>query len=269
MRLITGTRTRILADLTFGFDPAGATVELEVDDNGTLYPATWTGPAVAGDGEWTRTAQSDGFFVAGPVPDDELAGAVELPLGRHFTTAHVTNAGTPFVTPSTVIDVVDELRYVTVGELRDHLASAGGAGSRTAAVLPDDRLAVKLEEATAEVLGRLAGGYVIRAGATPPMLRTIIVAIAAYLATLEFYGSQPVEDRDPIVLGYARARELLTQLARGALVIDGIDPAQTGRGEGDPEIYQGVPSTGLADVFADDPYRGRNMPAYHGGVWWE
>lgn len=266
MRLVTGTRTRILADLTFEFDPSAATVTIEIDDNGTLHDATWVGPAVSVGAEWTRTAQTVEFFVAGPV--DDPGTAIELPLGRHYTTAHVTAGADSFLTPSTVLDVVAEPLYVAVDELRDALANAGGAGSRTAAELSDDRLAVKLEEAVGEVVGTLSQ-FTIDAVSPPALLRTIVIGIASYLATLEFYGSQPLEERDPVVLGYARARDLLLRVSRGQIVVAGIDPANTGRAEGEPEIYQGTPSLGLADSFTPDYGARHNAPAYFGGAVWE
>lgn len=267
MRLTVGTRTRIIADLTFEFDPTNATVELELDDSGVWHPATWTGPAVVlPSGDWTREAQSDEFFIGG----ESDGSAVALPIGRHFTTARVTLAGQPYLAPSTIIDVVAESRFVTVDELRDQLANAGGAGSRTAAELPDDRIAVNLEEATDEVLGAIgAGGYVIADGVAPPAVRSIVLGIGSYLATLEFYGSQPLEDRDPVVLRYTRAQQLLARVASGKVEVLGVDK-EAGTGSGDAEIYQGTPNLRLAETFAADEYGGRiNTAAHFGGAVWE
>lgn len=268
MRLVTGTVTRILVDLTFEFDPSAATVQVELDDDGVLLPATWVGPAVedTAGGTWSRTAQTDGTFIAGPVADP--APYVELDLGRHFTTAHITAGTDSFVTPATVIDVVNELRSVTVGELRDHLTNAGGAGARTAGQLSDERLAVKLEEATAETLGRL-GAFTIAPGAAPPLLRTIILGIGAYLATLEYFGSQALEERDPMVLGYARAEKLLGEIAKGILTVAGITLTSGTVASGDAAVYGGA-DVGLASGWMDGMYDGRhNSPAHSGGVTWE
>lgn len=265
MRLTTGTRTRILADLTFEFDPSAATVQLEID-GGDMVAATWAGPAVAQGGTWTRTAQSDGFYIAGPVDDPD--GATVLALGRHNVTAHVLAAGESYVTPATVIDVVNALNAVTVGELRDRLTNAGGAGSRTAGELSDDRLAANLEEAIGETLGRLSR-FTIAPGAVPPLLRSIILAIGAYLATLEYFGSQPLEDRDPMVLAYARAEKQLDQLARGVLVDPGITRPDEGSPSGEAAVFGGA-NMGLAEGWVSDLHNGGhpNMPPHYGGVTW-
>jgi phage gp36-like protein len=169
--------------------------------------------------------------------------------------------------------------YVTIEDLKESLADAGGAGARTAANLEDPRLQANLDEATGEVTGRLTRSYELpdpgedpatSPGSIPALLRTIILGIAGYLATLEFYGSQPVEERDPVVLRYARARELLTQVARGDLTVEGVDPKGDSSPSGEPAIYQGVPSLGVADSF-NPALEGRrlNAPPYFGGATWE
>ena len=169
--------------------------------------------------------------------------------------------------------------YVTTSEFAEALANAGGAGSRTAAALPEHRLEANLEEATAETVGALAGfalppdGGDAAAPMTPPLLRTIIVGIAGYLATLEFYGSQALEERDPVALRYARARELLKAVTGGTLAVEGIEakgddsPSTVG---GAPAIYQGPGgAVGLADGWLEDSRHGHpSSPPYFGGVVW-
>lgn len=56
------------------FDPAGASVAVEVD--GTAYPMTWDGTAVPVGTAWTRSAHTDAFFAGSartPGPDVQLA----------------------------------------------------------------------------------------------------------------------------------------------------------------------------------------------------
>jgi phage gp36-like protein len=169
--------------------------------------------------------------------------------------------------------------YVTVEQLRESLENAGGAGSRTAAVLPTHRLEANLEEAVGQVVGTLHAFTLPDPGedpttspeTVPALLRTIIIGIAGYLATLEHNGSQPLEDRDPMNLRYARAVALLAQITGGHLKVYGID-VESGEtaATGDAAIYQ-PPGTGvgLADVFNPDSLPGRhNSPAYFGGVRW-
>lgn len=171
------------------------------------------------------------------------------------------------------------MAYVTVADLKAALQDAGGIGARTAAVLPDGRLQANIDEAAAEVTGRLTRSYtlpdpgadpLVVPDGIPALLRTIILGIAAYLATLEFNGSQALEERDPIQLRYTRALDLLKQVAKGDLVVPGVDPNAGESPSGEPEIYQGHARLGVADSFYPDDYAGRhNMPAHLGGglVW--
>lgn len=170
------------------------------------------------------------------------------------------------------------MAYVTDRQLQQALADAGGAGARTAATLPTGRLEANVQEATAEVVGRLGGFALPDPGPdgepnadTPPLLRSIIIGIAGYLATLEFYGTAEVSDRDPVVLRYTRARELLAQLAAGTLVVAGIDvKAQRDTpAAGDAAIYGGTPYLGLADGFTPDTYGRHTSYPYTGGAVWE
>lgn len=107
MRFDTGTRTRLLVDMTLDFDPTGSTIEVDVD--GTWYPATWletpTAQPVSRDyprGKWTQTAQTSEFF-AGPAATPD--GATVLIVGRHNTQTRLTLGGEVIVRDSTPIDV--------------------------------------------------------------------------------------------------------------------------------------------------------------------
>lgn len=93
------TRAKLIATVTTDFDPATAT--LEVDVGGTWYPATWTTAATSGRGTWTRTGTTDSFFL-GP---DATGGGVTLPAGRTSTRTRVTSGGEVIVAYSSPIDV--------------------------------------------------------------------------------------------------------------------------------------------------------------------
>lgn len=171
------------------------------------------------------------------------------------------------------------MAYVTLAEFKAALANAGGAGARTAAELPDARLVAALEEAVGEATGRLTKSFtlpdpgadpLVAPDGIPGLLKTIIVGIAGYIATLEYYGSQPVEERDPVVLKYARALSLLDRIARGQLEVPGIDPTDGSSPSGEPAIYQGGPSVGLASGYLEDQasaYRA-TIPPHSGGLTW-
>lgn len=169
------------------------------------------------------------------------------------------------------------MAYVTVQHLSAALANAGGAGSRTAAELPADRLQANLDEATAEVTGRLRGSFTLPDPGTDPatspenipeLMRTIIVGIAGYLATLEFYGSQTLEQRDPVVLRYDRARELLAAVAGGRLTVEGLTEVTPGDVTGEAEVFQPHAGLGLASSFDVDQYGRHVAPPYSGGAVW-
>lgn len=169
------------------------------------------------------------------------------------------------------------MAYLTADQLSAMLADAGGAGARTAAELPTGRLEANVAEAADEVVGRLSGIYTLPAPGpegvenddTPPLLRTIVAGIAGYLATLEFYGTQEVQERDPVVLRYTRAQRLLDQLAAGTLKVAGITVTEGSAGPtGTAEVFGGV-SVGLADGFLADSSGRHNTPWHAGGLVWE
>lgn len=173
----------------------------------------------------------------------------------------------------------DPAPYLTVTDFKARLANAGGAGARTAAELPEERLAANSREAEAVVIGRLRHFTLPAADAenVPDLLLTIIAGFAGYTATLEFFGSQPFEDRDPVVLRYLYAKEQLAAIQAGDLVVPGIDPGTGGNPDqqgGDPETYQ-PPSAylGLAEGLTDYPgggYAGGGIYGRgwsHGGGW--
>lgn len=152
--------------------------------------------------------------------------------------------------------------YLTAADLQERLANGGGAGARTAAQLPEPRLSAHSAQAQTAVVGRLTAFTIPAPDASnpepPDMLLDIIAGHAGYTATLEHYGSQPLEERDPVVLRYAWAREQLADLRRGILVVDGITPVEAGNPDdigGLPESYQPPsPYLGLAEGLTDDGY---------------
>jgi hypothetical protein len=101
MRFDNDTRTRLIADLTLSIDPAGSTVEVQVDS--TWYPATWQDSPVETSGRWTQTARTTGYFAG---PNAAASGAVVLTAGPHSTQIRVTKGGDILVQPSTRINVV-------------------------------------------------------------------------------------------------------------------------------------------------------------------
>lgn len=75
----------------------------------------------------------------------------------------------------------------------------------------------------------------------PNVINTISVNIAAYLSTLTFRGTTPVDGSDPTVLRYERARRLLEDIRSGRVELGALERA--------------VGDDGLDSVFnqLDDP----------------
>lgn len=161
--------------------------------------------------------------------------------------------------------------YLSLPELKASLANAGGVGARTAANLPDPRLQAHLDDATSTVLGRLARNFTVAAPDADPVpagidtLKGVISDVAAYTATLEYFGSQPVEERDPIVLRYQRALALLEQIAKGLIRLPGIEDSSSGAVTGDAAIYQGTPAVNLTN---EAPLPGSGYWPAGGVGWW-
>jgi hypothetical protein len=105
------TRARLIVTVTTDFDPADATVEVEVDD--TWWPATWTAEATATNvparngvpayTKWRRPALTAEYFRG---PDAGGTGTVlSADPPRHPTKTRVTNGGDVIAYDSTPIDV--------------------------------------------------------------------------------------------------------------------------------------------------------------------
>lgn len=89
MKIDDDARLFIWWDATLTFDPADATVELDVD--GVRYPMTWTDTAVwDNDTRWTRTARTTSKFIG---TGRTVSGSdVGLTKGRHMAEPIVTTA---------------------------------------------------------------------------------------------------------------------------------------------------------------------------------
>ena len=119
--------------------------------------------------------------------------------------------------------------YATVADVRDALDPLGAADDPTSAAgLPDARLQDSLDDAQAEIDARLAGKATMPLTNPPPLIKTITVDVAAYLATLLYSGGEPLPQGHPVLLRYARAQQLLTGLQNGSIPLDvSQGPAET------------------------------------------
>lgn len=139
-------------------------------------------------------------------------------------------------------------------------------------MLDDQTLQPFCDEASAEIDAKLGGRYAVPfvpdvdSGELAPLVVKIAINIAAYLATLEFYNGQPMENTNPIYLRYSRAEMLLGQVQSGAAVI--IQPADQGQEPSSTEAtvvnpYNGdlfpMQGFGLSGMYDD---QGRWFPPY-------
>lgn len=85
-------RVRLTVTVTVDLDPATATVALHID--GTAHPCTWIAAATQTDGQWTRTAVTDGYLAGPALPAGSVNGATVLDYGVHTLEVVVINGPT-------------------------------------------------------------------------------------------------------------------------------------------------------------------------------
>lgn len=156
--------------------------------------------------------------------------------------------------------------YVDLPALKAALASSATVGARTAANLSDEALQQALDDAHAEVLGKLSTRYTMPADAStaPDMLKSLIVSVAAYVATLEWLQGKDLSDRDPVVLRYQRAETMLSQILAGTLALEGLDRSAAGVSAYDAEGYNPAEGVGLAGDVAAPTYGGLAPSGWQG-----
>lgn len=128
--------------------------------------------------------------------------------------------------------------YLTVPALQAILAAGRDDHTGTAASLPDEELASRIDAAEQVVDGQLArAGYTVPAattdGTTPPLVAELTGAVAAYLADLQYRRNKAHEnDSAPVLLRYQWATQLLEQIGERLIVVPGLVQDLAKRGEG-------------------------------------
>jgi phage gp36-like protein len=160
--------------------------------------------------------------------------------------------------------------YVSVADVREVL-SPGGSTDPTlgdAASLSDQDIQDAINDAHAQVEGRLAQRYTVPFADPPVLVMRIESAIAAYLATLSYRRGTPIDQTHPLSLRYGRATALLDQAATGKLdLVDAAAPTEvTQTAVADVEnMYEGT----LFDVSTFGlGVDGRPVPWWEGGGDW-
>ena len=83
-----------------------------------------------------------------------------------------------------------------------------------------------LDRAQAQVDGALAVRYPVPLVDPPQLARDLVLDLATWEATLQYYGSVPMEPRDPVQLRYDRAVSTLRDLATGRALLTSSVPAE-------------------------------------------
>jgi phage gp36-like protein len=134
--------------------------------------------------------------------------------------------------------------YLTPTALR--LALAGSENlTGTAADLSDADLTDAIEQAQAEVDGRLSTLYDTPFAAPSQIVIDITRDIAAYLATLTYRRGDPLQPGEAVTLRYTRAQQMLKDASKGDLPL----PSTTGSGTEMPATVASVSNPYDGDLF--------------------
>lgn len=141
------------------------------------------------------------------------------------------------------------------------LDPTGGQGAGSAASLTDPQLQEAADRTEAEINARLSGRYSVPFIDPPVIIKRIATDLAAYDATLSFYGSTDITDEDPVIRRYRDSKYLLMDISVGKADL------YPGVGGSEPE------SGGRASVR--NPYEGRMFGMSDFGIgrdgfsgWW-
>lgn len=109
--------------------------------------------------------------------------------------------------------------YCSRAEVRATLSTAASPGQGDPASIDTESLDDAREDAQGEIDMWLANHYNVPFASVPNQVRTMARAIAAYRATLTFYGTVPVDPNEPAVKRYTDVRALLEALNKGTAVL--------------------------------------------------
>lgn len=120
--------------------------------------------------------------------------------------------------------------YCDLDDIRDVLtrdAAASAEDQNNGSTLDEENLAAARSDAQDEIDARLALRYTVPFSPVPDLIKRITIAIAAYLADLNFRENRDMQtELNPIYQRWQRAVALLGQLSTGEAIIppEGTDP---------------------------------------------
>lgn len=109
----------------------------------------------------------------------------------------------------------DEVRAAVARDL-NKLGSNAGA-------MDDQQFASAIANAQAQVDGKLRRLYTVPFSPVPALVKSMVIDIAGYLATMNYRQEKEIPEIDPIVRRYNRAHDMLLCLAEGHLSLDAPD----------------------------------------------
>lgn len=121
-------------------------------------------------------------------------------------------------------------QYCDLDDIRDVLtrdAAASGEDANNGSTLDEENLAAARSDAQDEIDAKLALRYTVPFAPVPDLIKRITIAIAAYLADLNYRENRDMQtELNPVLQRYNRAIALLGQLSTGEAIIppDGSDP---------------------------------------------
>lgn len=129
-------------------------------------------------------------------------------------------------------------QYCTSDDVRDVLTrDAAAEGQNNGSTLDEENIAAAIFDAQSEIDAKLATRYTVPFSPVPDLIKRITVAIAAYLADLNFRENRDMQsEMNPVLARYQRAIALLGNLSTGEAIIpqDGSDP------DNPPDIGSGM-----------------------------
>lgn len=159
------------------------------------------------------------------------------------------------------------MAYTDLATVRRTLAPDGDPTLATPAALSDAELNDKIAEAQARIDAALAPRYPVPFDGlpnTPAVVQEVARDIAAYLALLTYYRSQPVDPNHPVRLAYNDALDILRQAQRGQVDV----LAQPGQATVSAADSAAVENPYDGDLFISQDFGlGRALNPL-GGEWW-
>jgi phage gp36-like protein len=134
---------------------------------------------------------------------------------------------------------VERVRRALAPEIEGDDPEATPDQGTSAAALSDPKLQEFVDAADRKVDLFVGQRYTLPlAEPVDPILEDLATAVAAYEATLAFYGSTDIQDDDPVIRRYKDARGILGQLSTGLLK---LTTAEVPLGTDDPIVINPVP----------------------------